>query len=271
MEKQNEIKLSIIIPVHNEYQYTRWCLLSTINRTSVPYEVIIVNDHSDKQTTNFLHDFASTYRCHYLETENRGWHSSTCNLGMRQARGEYICVLNSDTILTSGWDTILINFLESDLGKNISVVGPSSSYCASHQQLKEYHSIRYQFKYHEVENIAREVAEKYRGQFMITRISGFALFFHKKMLDIIGYLDESNFPSAGNESDWIIRGLLKDLQPCWVKDSYIHHYGEASYIPSIGRDEKRERWEAADRKLIKKHGQHLYDMIQNKYWKHQTP
>jgi len=267
----DNIKLSIVVPVHNEYTYTRWCLLSVVNRTSVPYEVIIVNDHSEDKTTNFLHTFAASYRCQYYDMVNRGWHSATCNEGMRHATGEYICLLNSDTIVTTGWDTILIDFLESDLGKGISVAGPSTSYSASHQQLPQYHSTRYQYKYHEVEEIGRDVIAQYGTQYMITRVTGFCWFFHKNMLDIIGYLDEANFPSAANESDWTIRGLLKNLQPAWVKGSYVHHFGEASYVPSIGREEKRERWEAADRKLIKKHGQHLYNTIQNKYWKDQKP
>ena len=271
MENNHEVKLSIVVPVHNEYTYTRWCLLSVVNRTTVPYELIIVNDHSDSKTTNFLHTFAQSYRCEYYDIEQRGWHSATCNLGMRVSRGEYICLLNSDAIVTTNWDTILIDFLESEAGKKISVVGPSTSYSASHQQLSQYHSIRYQIKYHEAEKVAQEVAGHYAGQHMITRVTGFCLFFHRNMLDIIGYLDEANFPSAGNESDWILRGLLKEVQPCWVKSSYVHHFGEASYVPAIGREEKRERWEAADRKLIKKHGQHLYDVIQKKYWKDQTP
>jgi len=266
------VKLSIIVPVHNELQYTRWCLLSLVNRTKVQHEIIIVNDKSDEKTTDFLKKFSQEYNCRYFETGiRRGWHSGSCNLGIEKSVGEYICLLNSDTIVPTDWEKHLIDFLESPSGKNISVVGPSTSYCASHQKIPYYHDHRYEIKYNETEDVAKDVYEKYKGQSLITRVTGFCMFFHRNMLTSIGMLDEEQFPSAGNESDWIIRGLLKNYKPCWVRYAYIHHFGQASYVKAIGREEKMERWRAADDRLIQKHGKHVYDVIQKAFWKNQHP
>jgi len=265
-------KLSIILPVHNEYQYTRWCLFSLVNRTKTPHEIIIVNDHSDERTTQFLKGFArDNEACVYHEMNERGWHSGSCNFGMKKATGNYICLLNSDTIVATGWDVRMIDFLEKPTSQDISVVGPSTSYCASHQQLPQYHKQRYTFKYHETEDLGKEVYDRYKGQSMITRVTGFCLMFKSEMLDKIGYLDQELFPSAGNECDWILRGLKKQLKPCWVKDAYVHHYGEASYAKAIGRQEKEKKWQEADGALIKKHGKPVFDVIQKAYWRNQRP
>jgi GT2 family glycosyltransferase len=262
--------LSIILPVHNEYQYTRWCLFSIINRTKTPYELIIVNDYSDEKTTQLLKNFTKEYKnFKYLETPIRGWHSGSCNLGIDNSQGDYICLLNTDTIVTTGWETHMIEFLQSEKGQNVSVVGPSTSYSASHQQLPQYHQKRFTIKYHEAEPVGTEVYERYQGQSMITRVTGFCLLFDRKMLGIIGKLDEQVFPSAGNESDWMLRGLKKDLHPCWVKYSYVHHFGQASYVKAIGQEEKMERWKAADNRLIERYGKAVFDVIQNKYWRDQ--
>lgn len=262
-------KLSIILPVHNELQYTRWCIFSIINRTSVDYECLVVNDHSDEKTTNFLKRACEEYGFKYLETISRGWHSATCNHGIQNSNGEYICLLNSDAILSTNWDTHLIGFLESERGRNASVVGPSTSYSASHQTLPQYHNIRHTIKYHETEDVAKEVYGRYRHQYMITRVTGFCMLFHRRMLETIGRLDETMFPSAGNENDWIIRGLKKGLEPIWVKYCYVHHFGQASYVKAIGQEEKMAKWAAADNNLINKHGRNMFDMIQNRYWKNQ--
>jgi hypothetical protein len=129
--------------------------------------------------------------------------------------------------------------------------------------------MRYRIKYHDVEKVAENVLENYSGKVERTRITGFFLFFHRKMMDIIGYLDEQTFPSAGNESDWLIRGMLKDYYPVWIRYAYVHHFGQASYVKAIGKEEKMERWKAADDNLVRKHGIHLFDMIQKKLWKDQ--
>lgn len=264
-------KLSVIVPVHNELAYTRWCLLSVVNRTKyAELELIIVNDRSDEKTTTFLKNFTKEYGCKYVETERQSWHSSSCNLGYAHSTGEYVCFLNSDTIVSTDWDRHMIQYLETDYAKkHVSVVGPSTSYCASHQNLPQYHKKRYTIKYHETDVVAKEVFDKYEGKTMVTRVTGFCLFYDRKRLEEIGLLDAKVFPSAGNESDWLLRGIIKGLDPVWVKYAYVHHFGEASYVKAIGREDKIERWRAADQRLIQKYGKAKFDVIQNKYWKNQ--
>ena len=77
---------------------------------------------------------------------------------------------------------------ESEEAQNISVVGPSTSYSASHQQIPKYHHQRYTIKYHEAEDVAKEVYEAYKDQTMITRITGFCMIMSREMIDKIGCL-----------------------------------------------------------------------------------
>lgn len=51
--KFTNIKVSIIIPVYNNFKYTKLCLQSILNNTTgIPYEVIIADDNSDDETKN---------------------------------------------------------------------------------------------------------------------------------------------------------------------------------------------------------------------------
>ena len=91
--------LSIILPVYNEYQFTSWCLLSIENRMSVPYELIIVNDGSDEKTSSMLKDYQNRHseNTKYIETPSQSFHSLSCNIGIDNSIGEYICLLNPIT------------------------------------------------------------------------------------------------------------------------------------------------------------------------------
>lgn len=48
---------SIIIPVYNQLQYTRLCLLSIEKFTDPKYELIIVNNHSTDGTIKYLQEW----------------------------------------------------------------------------------------------------------------------------------------------------------------------------------------------------------------------
>jgi len=241
-----------------------------MNRTTVSYELILVNDQSNEDITRQLKTLVGQVKCKYIETKTRGWHSGACNLGIDVARGEYICLLNSDTIVSEYWARDMIKFLETDIGRNqCSAVGPSSSYCASHQQLPDYHQTRYTIKYHETQDVADVVFKKYKDQVMATRITGFCMLFHRSRLQIIGKLDEEMFPSADNESDWFLRNLSKGLKPYWVRQVYVYHFGEISYLKALGQDEKKERWSVADQRLRAKYKDIGFNLIQNTYWKDQ--
>ncbi len=100
-------KVSIVIPVYNNWEYTARCLIS-INATAskIPFEVILVDDASSDETQKRFSDIAGLQ---YLpQPENRGFIAS-CNAGARVAKGQYLVFLNNDTEVTPGWLDHLID------------------------------------------------------------------------------------------------------------------------------------------------------------------
>ena len=51
--------VSIIIPVFNQFEYTRKCLNSIARNTSpnIPYEIILIDDHSSDETFDIEKDY----------------------------------------------------------------------------------------------------------------------------------------------------------------------------------------------------------------------
>ncbi len=123
-EQQKQPKVSIVIPVYNQVNYTYACLASILEHTrDVSYEVLIADDVSTDATAR-LGDFAEgLVICR--NKENQGF-LRNCNQAAEKARGQYIMFLNNDTQVTEGWLSSLVRLIESD--DSIGMVGSKLVY-----------------------------------------------------------------------------------------------------------------------------------------------
>ena len=118
----DEIEVSIIIPVHNKFQYTINCLRSISERTQGLFEVLIVDDASDDETVSQLHNIKNLSII--VNKENLGFVES-CNKGAKSGKGKYLLFLNNDTIVTENWLPPLLDLIKKE---NIGAVGAKLVY-----------------------------------------------------------------------------------------------------------------------------------------------
>lgn len=101
------IKISIIIPVYNVENYLSQCLDSVINQTLNDIEIICINDGSTDNSLSILKDYANKdNRIKIISKENEG-QAIARNLGIKEAKGEYIAFVDSD------------DFVELDMFENL--------------------------------------------------------------------------------------------------------------------------------------------------------
>ena len=111
--------LSIIVPVHGKWEYTRACLLSIEqHRPTVPFEVLVVDDASPDHTAELV---AASPGVRLVRTERNLGFIGACNLGASHARGAYLLFLNNDTEVRSGALDALVDAADSD--DRIGLVG----------------------------------------------------------------------------------------------------------------------------------------------------
>ena len=92
----NNIKISIIVPVYNVEKYLRECLDSLINQTLEDIEIICVNDGSTDSSPQILEEYASRdSRIRVFHQENQGV-SVAYNYGIKQVKGKYFTIVDSD-------------------------------------------------------------------------------------------------------------------------------------------------------------------------------
>jgi GT2 family glycosyltransferase len=101
--------LSILIPVYNQLHYTLACLRSIADHPpSVAFEVVVADDCSTDATAAVLARVPGLILVHH--DHNLGFLRS-CNKALDSCRGEFVFLLNNDTVLTEGsLDALLQTF-----------------------------------------------------------------------------------------------------------------------------------------------------------------
>lgn len=94
--ENNNTKISIILSVYNVEKYLNECLDSILNQTFKDFELICINDSSTDRSLDILNDYAAKDSRVKVFTQPNGGASSTRNLGMKYAVGEYLMFLDSD-------------------------------------------------------------------------------------------------------------------------------------------------------------------------------
>lgn len=109
---QEEVKISIIIPVYNVEKYLHECLDSIINQTFTDIEIICVDDGSTDKSSEILEEYEQKdKRFTVISQPNKGV-SAARNRGMQQAKGKYIMFVDSDDYIASNACELIYNSAE---------------------------------------------------------------------------------------------------------------------------------------------------------------
>ena len=90
------IKVSVIVPVYNVYDYLDKCLNSLVNQSLKEIEIIIVNDGSTDNSQDIIDKYSKKYQNIKSFIKKNGGLSDTRNFGIERAVGEYITFVDSD-------------------------------------------------------------------------------------------------------------------------------------------------------------------------------
>ena len=89
--------VSVIIPTYNRESTIKKSIDSVLQQTYKDLELIIVDDGSTDNTGQIINGYQDS-RLHYIKAEKRGGANKARNIGIVNAKGEYIAFQDSDDI-----------------------------------------------------------------------------------------------------------------------------------------------------------------------------
>lgn len=99
--------ISIIIPVYNVEKYIRECLESIVNQTLTAREVLLINDGSTDESMAICETYAKKYSYFKIIYQNNRGLSAARNTGLENAKGNYICFIDSDDFIADNMLAVL--------------------------------------------------------------------------------------------------------------------------------------------------------------------
>lgn len=223
--------VSLIIPTRNGLDLIKQCVESILAKTTYEnYEIIIVDNNSDDPgTLEYLSAIAQNKRIRILTDPAPFNYSALNNAAVRQARGEYVGLVNNDIeVITPQW---LDEMMGIAVQPGVGVVGARLWYpndtlqhggCIvglggvaghSHKHLPKGHPGYF-----------------YRAQLIQTfsAVTAACLIVRKAVFQEVGGLDEANLAVAFNDVDFCLRVCEAGYRNVWTPFAELYHHESAT-------------------------------------------
>ncbi|TKI69922.1 glycosyltransferase [Sulfurimonas crateris] len=189
-------KVSIVIPVYNQWQYTYKCLKSILLHTrDIEYEIIIADDVSADETV-LINDIVKNIIV--VRNEKNLGFLLNCNNAARKATGTHLLFLNNDTQVQEGWLSSLVELIERD--EKIGMVGSKLVYPDG--RLQEAGGIIWNdasgWNYGKFDDPTKP---EYNYVKEVDYISGASIMIKKSLWDKIGGFDKRYVPAYYEDTD----------------------------------------------------------------------
>lgn len=217
--------VSILVVTYNSREYLAPFFDSIRRNTSYPrYEVIVVDNCSNDGSAEDLKLHSAgdpRIRAECLQ-QSLGFAGGN-NFAAGIAQGEYLVLLNPDTIVTAGWLERLIGALGTDPA--IGMVAPVTNFSGNETKVNtSYRSLR------QMEHFAAGLARDKRGEFIdITAAPLFCGAIRRKLWEEVGALDEHFQIGTFEDDDFSLRIRNAGYRIITAEDCFIHHFGNGSF------------------------------------------
>lgn len=222
----NRERTSIVIPCYNEISYTRLCVESLLAHTPEPVELIFVDNGSTDETSAYLDSLARDLPgVRVLRNPvNRGF-AAACNRGIAAATGDFILLLNNDTVVTRWWLSRLL--AAATIDEKIGLVGPRSN-CVAGPQVVE--NTPYGEDLAAMQRFAAGYALRNAGEGHETDFAiGFCLLIKRAVIDRIGGFDTRYGLGNFEDTDFCLRARVAGFRVWICNDVFIHHFGSRTF------------------------------------------
>ena len=225
----NDVKLSIIIPVYNSEEFLEKCINSLLAQTIKNFEIILINDGSKDRSLKICKKFEGIdKRVKVFSQENSG-QSKARNIGIENATGEYITFVDSDDWVDADYYEKLVDACDRH---NADVA------CASILRVRKL-SQKYRIKYTK-EAVYTEPQQKID----IARVPDMCYVWNKVYRhEFINKLELRFIEGMFYEDvDFVTRAVFFSNKIVTVPDTYYHYWTNGnSTVKTMHKSDKKRR------------------------------
>ena len=220
-------KVSVIIPTYNRADLLPRAIKSVLNQTFKDFELIIVDDGSTDNTKEVVKGFQKEDgRIRYIWQENSGGAAKPKNKGIKNSKGDYIAILDSD-------DEWLPEKLQKQLELFKNSSNPQIGFVSCHALIiNEKNGKKLEYRIPRYKNVLKNIlTHDYMG-------SGSGMIYKKTVFDDIGLFDEK----LKTGQDWEMRiKLARKYDFDFVDEPLFKYYIHSENISGLSDIKIRER------------------------------
>ncbi|WP_248744765.1 glycosyltransferase [Pseudomonas sp. MWU12-2037] len=231
-------RVSVVVLTYNNLELTQACLNSLVNESHYEnLEIIVVDNNSTDETPAFLAEWAKADpdRIIILNQDNKGFAAGN-NQGLAAASGDYLVILNNDTIVTAGWIKGLMRHLIDN--NDIGIIGPVTNNIGNEARI----TTRYTHL-SEMHAESARITRQHMGQwFEINTLAFFCVMLPRSSYEQIGGLCEDYGLGFFEDDDYCRRIQHQGIRAACAEDVFVHHHLSASFN-KLGAEKKQALFE----------------------------
>lgn len=236
------MKITVIIVSYNVKYYIEQCLLSLRKALEgIEAEVYVVDNHSKDSSVAYLrHRFRE---CNFVASNHNLGFARANNLAIKRAKGEYILLLNPDTIVGENTVRECIAFM--DAHPQAGGAGVKMLKCDGEKAMESRRGLPSPLTaFYKMCGLCsrfpknRKLGKYYMGYLSwdepgrIEVISGAYCMLRKSVIDKVGMLDEDFF-MYGEDIDLSYRILKGGYENWYLPSTILHYKGESTHRSSF--------------------------------------
>ena len=231
--------VSILIPCCGQLDYTRLCVPSVFRYSRPPFEIVFIDIASLDGTSEYCAGVAaaSPVRVESIRSATAAGMAAAFSEAFSRARGEFLILLNNDTIVTDSWINQLVSL--ATMAPQVGLVGPVTNYGPALQMVD---TIPYRLgpkrdpapseandllvDVEAVSAFAQQWRQQQRGQWTeVQRLGGFCLLIKREVLEKIGPLEVQSALGLVNTDQLCFGARQAGYSLALCRDLFIHNFG----------------------------------------------
>lgn len=214
-------KVSVIIPNYNGEKYLRGCIESLRKQDDLDFETIIIDNASQDSDYKWLNEYKDII---FKRLDKNYGFSPAVNVGIKMAQGEYVLLLNNDTVVEKDFVRQMVKAIEKD--KRIFGVSSKMIAYQDHSIMDdagdEYTVLGWAYKTGD----GKPVEEFIKSRKVFSACAGAALY-RKRVFDEMGLFDETFFAYM-EDVDVSYRARIYGYYNVYCPEAKVYHIGSAT-------------------------------------------